>query len=102
MVVPQSLLLLLTCTTGLIEAFVAGSRPHSQEPASVKRRQNGDTPYPITGIQTGQVVPRVEIRDLQDNYPDQFNILLLGWRKLQQMNQSNFLSYFRIAGMCFQ
>jgi hypothetical protein len=100
MVLIQSLLLLLTCTAQLIEASFADFGPpgRARRPSTIKGRQNSNTPYAITGIQTGQILPRMEIRDLQVNSPDQFNILILAWQSMQAMNQSDFLSYFQIAG----
>jgi tyrosinase len=39
----------------------------------------------------------LEIRDLQAN-ADQFNIFLLGLQDLSSVDQSDFTSYFQIAG----
>ena len=100
MLLIQALLLLLTWTTTLVEALVANAPPNgrTQITSTLKSRQNANTPYPVTGVQTGQILPRREIRDLQNNYPDQFNIMILAWQSLQAMDQSDFLSYFQIAG----
>jgi len=104
MLLIRSLLLLLTCTAAVIEASVARSRPlgRGHRTPTIKERQNADTPYAITGVQTGQALPRLEIRDLQNNYPDQFNVLVLAWQSMQAMDQSDFLSYFGIAGTSLQ
>ena len=42
---------------------------------------------------------RCELRDLQRNYPNQWNILLLGLRSFQQVDEDNDLSYYQIAGI---
>lgn len=100
MMLIQSLLLILTCAAHFTEGSVADFRPlgRARRPSTIKGRQNANTPYAITGIQTGQILPRLEIRDLQNSYPDQFNILILAWQSMQAMDQSDFLSYFQIAG----
>jgi tyrosinase len=55
-------------------------------------------PFAVTGVQNGSAIqPRLEIRDLQNN-ADQFNIFLLGLQNMQQTNQSDYLSYFQVAG----
>jgi hypothetical protein len=41
--------------------------------------------------------PRLEIRDLEKD-PDQWNIFLLGFQKMKQMNSSDLLSYYAISG----
>jgi hypothetical protein len=100
MLLMQSLLLFLACAAAVIEASVSRSRPlgRSHRTPTIKERQNTNAPYAITGVQTGQALPRLEIRDLQNNYPDQFNVLILAWQSMQAMDQSDFLSYFGIAG----
>jgi tyrosinase len=72
--------------------------PHVVEDILLKR-QASNAPFPVTGVQIGQVLPRYEIRDLQNNHPDQFNVYLLGLQRLQQVNQSDFLSWFQISGI---
>src|ERR1700760_964394 len=42
---------------------------------------------------------RREIRDLQANYPDQWNLFLLGMDALQKVDEKNPLSYYQIAGI---
>jgi tyrosinase len=54
---------------------------------------------PVIGVQTGQILLRLEIRDLQTNYPDQFNVYLLGLQRLQQVDQADMLSYFGLAAI---
>jgi tyrosinase len=43
---------------------------------------------------------RREIRDLKENYPDQWNLYLLGLGSLQWTTQSDALSYYSIASTC--
>lgn len=42
---------------------------------------------------------RREIRDLQANYPDQWNLFLLGMDALQKVDENDPLSYYQIAGI---
>ena len=51
------------------------------------------TPYP------GSVPLRREIRDLEANFPDQFNLFVLGMRALQARPKEDPTSYYQIAGM---
>jgi hypothetical protein len=41
--------------------------------------------------------PRLEIRDLEKD-PDQWNIFLLGFQRMKNMNSSDLLSYYAISG----
>ncbi|KAF2203556.1 Di-copper centre-containing protein [Delitschia confertaspora ATCC 74209] len=57
-----------------------------------------------TGIGTGKqpngAVPiRREIRDLQQNYPDTWNLYLLGLQSFQMVDQKDPLSFYQIAGI---
>jgi tyrosinase len=42
---------------------------------------------------------RLEVRDLQQNYPDQWNLYLLGLQAFYQVDETSDLSYYGIAGM---
>jgi tyrosinase len=58
----------------------------------------------ITGAPTtigsdGSVPLRREIRDLQRNFPDQFNLLILGLRGFMQQDEEALTSYYQIAGI---
>ncbi|CAD0083012.1 unnamed protein product [Aureobasidium vineae] len=53
---------------------------------------------PVTGITGNGVQPRMELRTMQQQYPDMFNVFLLGLRSFMQMDQSDPLSYYQIAG----
>ncbi|KAM7200214.1 tyrosinase [Naviculisporaceae sp. PSN 640] len=58
----------------------------------------------ITGVPTqkgpnGAVPLRREIRDLQSNFPDQFNLFILGLQHFQDMDQQDPQSYYQIAGI---
>jgi len=60
------------------------------------RRQT--VPFAVTGVTGGGVQPRLEIRQLMAN-TDQFNIYVLAQKRMQAMNQDDFLSHFQIAGI---
>jgi tyrosinase len=85
-----------------VNAAPAGKAAHfvksvGEKEVAAKRQL---APFAVTGVQDGQILPRLEIRDLQAN-ADQFNIFLLGLQRMQSVNQSDPLSYFQIAGMFF-
>ena len=51
----------------------------------------------VAGVAGASVHPRLEIRQLEQN-ADQWNVYLLGLNRFQQMNQTDLLSYYQIAG----
>lgn len=58
----------------------------------------------ITGVPTtpgagGSVPLRREIRDLQRNFPDQFNLYVLGLQHLQGLDENQLTSFYQIAGI---
>lgn len=58
----------------------------------------------VTGVPTdrgpdGSVPLRRELRDLQANYPDQFNLLILGLKNYQGKDELALTSYYQVAGI---
>ncbi|AEO70659.1 uncharacterized protein THITE_2056637 [Thermothielavioides terrestris NRRL 8126] len=58
----------------------------------------------ITGIPTtpgsdGSVPLRRELRDLQKNHPDEFNLFILGLKSLEGKDEKGLTSYYQIAGI---
>ena len=51
----------------------------------------------VAGVAGASIHPRLEIRQLEQN-ADQWNVYLLGLNRFQQMNQTDLLSYYQIAG----
>ena len=47
---------------------------------------------------TGQVPIRREMRDLERNYPDQWNLYLLALSEFQAIDENEQLSYYQVAG----
>jgi tyrosinase len=86
----------LSLLSFLISFVNAAPSPHLAEEIISKRQSS---PIPATGVQIGEVLPRREIRDLQQNYPDEFNVYLLGLQRLQSVNQQDPLSWFQLAGI---
>jgi len=62
------------------------------------KRQAPSAPYPVNGVRNGEINPRYELRDLQNQHPEQFNVFLLGLKRLQAADQNDMLSYFQVAG----
>ncbi|KEQ58869.1 Di-copper centre-containing protein [Aureobasidium melanogenum CBS 110374] len=54
---------------------------------------------PVTGVTGNGIQVRMELRTMQQQYPDMFNVFLLGLRSFMQMDQSDPLSYYQIAGI---
>ncbi|KEQ72123.1 Di-copper centre-containing protein [Aureobasidium namibiae CBS 147.97] len=64
----------------------------------LEARQSGGK-IPVTGVTGNGVQPRMELRVMQQQYPDMFNVFLLGLRSFMQVSQSDPLSYYQIAGI---
>ncbi|KAF2749527.1 Di-copper centre-containing protein [Sporormia fimetaria CBS 119925] len=54
---------------------------------------------PTAPAPNGSIPLRREIRDLQANYKDQWNLYLLGLTDLQQQPVTNLLSYYQVSGI---
>jgi hypothetical protein len=72
----------------------SGASPVDQN--TPHRRQNA-APIAVTGLAGQSIQPRLELRELQQN-PDMWNMYLLGLTRMQQVDQSDFLSHFQLAG----
>ena len=51
-----------------------------------------------TGVQGNGVQVRMELRTMQQQQPDMFNVYLLGLRSFMDAVQTDPLSYYQIAG----
>lgn len=60
-----------------------------------EKRQS--SPFAITGVTGTGNQPRLELRTLQEN-TDLFNIYILGLSRMQTTDQSDYLSWFQLAG----
>ncbi|KAI5244883.1 Di-copper centre-containing protein [Aureobasidium subglaciale] len=65
----------------------------------LETRQSAPAKIAVTGVTGNGVQPRMELRTMQQQYPDMFNVFLLGLRSFMQMSQSDPLSYYQIAGI---
>lgn len=70
---------------------------HHDEPQHLEERQSGGF-VAITGV-PGNVYPRLEVREMLFNKPNQWTLFILGLQKFQRMSQSDRLSYYQIAGI---
>ena len=69
-------------------------------PGKSGKTRQANSFHPILGVRglgIDTVHPRLEIRELQQN-KDQFNVYLLGLRRLQSVGQYDKFSYYQIAG----
>ncbi|KAF1911531.1 hypothetical protein BDU57DRAFT_461208 [Ampelomyces quisqualis] len=68
---------------------------------TLKSRQSSEGV--VAGIawrdENGNVPVRREVRDLKENYPDQWNLYLLGLAALEWSDQNDSLSYYSLAGI---
>ena len=65
--------------------------------STLERRQDGcTTENPITGVEDGFIVPRQNIYDMEQD-GDLWNIYILGLLQMQNKDQRDPLSYYRIA-----
>lgn len=53
---------------------------------------------PVTGVQNNGVQVRMELRTMQQQHPDMFNVYLLGLRSFMEAVQTDPESYYQIAG----
>ncbi|KAF4551338.1 Tyrosinase-like protein 9 [Elsinoe fawcettii] len=80
----------LAVAASVIPASAAPSVPH-------EKRQSGG--IVTTGVTGNGVQIRQELRTMQRNNPDQFNVYLLALRRMMATPQNNILSYYQIAGI---
>jgi tyrosinase len=91
-------LILLQLSTG---SPITPIRRHiAQDLPSLARRQDGGffSVLGVAGVGGDSSYPRLEIRELEKN-TDQWNLYLLSLRRLQNVAQSDKLSYYQVAGM---
>jgi tyrosinase len=88
------------CASSICTSIESLSEPHADDNLSghLQRRDGIFSVLGIAGLGDSTVYPRLEIRDLEKNYPDQWNIFLLGLQRFQAIDQDDKLSYFQIAG----
>lgn len=98
--VPLLLFIAYFCISSTCTPINSNSGPHSNEDLSaLLRRQDGIfSILGIAGLGVSSIQPRLEVRDLERNHPDQWNVFLLGLQRFQSVSQDDKLSYFQIAG----
>lgn len=52
----------------------------------------------VTGVQNNSVQVRMELRTMQQQYPDMFNVYVLGLQDFMNQVQTDPQSYYQIAG----
>lgn len=86
--------LLALAISGSCLLSTAAASPLSPKP---KRQQSAGESLAVTGINQGDVQPRLEIRDLaKDEF--QWNLFLLAMQRFQQMDQDERTSWYSVAG----
>ncbi|KAF2445573.1 Di-copper centre-containing protein [Karstenula rhodostoma CBS 690.94] len=89
------------CASSICTPIDSLSGPHTVDVLSdLLRREDGIfSVLGIAGLGESTIYPRLEIRDLEKNHPDQWNVFLLGLQRFQAIDQNDKLSYFQIAGI---
>ena len=87
-------LVVLLGPTGLSDCIPLASAELAQ---TLDIRQSNGT-FPIIGV-PGLTYPRLEIRQMLNEKPNQWNLYLLAMQEFQAQNQSAQLSYYQIAGI---
>jgi hypothetical protein len=88
------------CASSICTPVDSSSGPNADDDISslLQRRDGIFSVLGVAGLGDSTVYPRLEIRDLKKNHPDQWNLFLLGLQRFQAINQDDKLSYFQIAG----
>ncbi|OAG11374.1 Di-copper centre-containing protein [Paraphaeosphaeria sporulosa] len=99
--IPLLLSIAYFCASSICTPIDSVAGPHTVDDTSdLLRRQDGIfSVLGIAGLGDSTIYPRLEIRDLEKNHPDQWNIFLLGLQRFQAISQDDKLSYFQIAGI---
>lgn len=102
--IPFLLSIAYFCASSICTPIESAAGPLQEDgTANLLRRQDQEGVFSVLGIAgmgESTVKPRLEIRDLEKNHPDQWNVFLLGLKRFQEINQDDKLSYFQIAGKC--
>lgn len=69
-----------------------------EEPHVLEERQSGGF-VAVTGVNQNAVHPRLELRQMLWNKPNQWTLFVLGLQRFQQMSQNDRMSYYQIAGI---
>jgi hypothetical protein len=80
-----------------IQLTIANRMPHVVDNLGLVNAR-ADPWFATTGVTDGGIQTRLEIRELQTQQPDLFNLYLLGLARFQRMPQDDRLSYYQVAG----
>ncbi|KAF2239966.1 Di-copper centre-containing protein [Viridothelium virens] len=92
----STFLLYLTTLIPSIIATPIADWPNENEALNVLEERAST--FAITGV-PGNVYPRLEVRQMASQQPNQFTLLLLGMQQFMAQPQANQLSYYQIAGI---
>ena len=90
-------------TLGVCLSFLATSQaaPLSDGPScAVVGKTDESSFFSVVGVQGTGVQPRLELRELESD-TESWNIFLQAFAKFQAMDQSDKVSYFKIAGRSY-
>ncbi|KAF2462108.1 hypothetical protein BDY21DRAFT_389512 [Lineolata rhizophorae] len=97
----SSLVALLLFATAFCSPVGSQTRKRQTESHGAFTSPNNETDgfYAIRGVQGSGVQSRYEIRTLQRDHPEMWNLFLLGLQRFMAVDQDDKLSYFQIAGI---
>lgn len=99
----------LAYSLSLASSVLAHAAPHPfaqhlhahdihDEPHHLEERQSGGFTA-VTGVPGNAVYPRLEVRQMLFNKPNQWTLFVLALQKFQKMSQSDKMSWYQIAGI---
>lgn len=90
--------LLLSISVLSTSYLVNAENDHANDEVRVlKPRQTSSTP--VTGVTSGGIHPRLEVRQLYNTQPAQWNLFLLAMQRFKSQDQGSQSSFYQIAGI---
>jgi len=80
----------------LSSALLSATAMYSATAAPLEER---DSTISVTGVPNNGVQTRMELRTMQREHPDMFNVYLLGLQDFMKVDQTDPMSFYQIAGI---
>ena len=87
----------LLCTLAVLASSVSSLTIPTLDDAAHALEKRASA-LPVTGV-PGRTHPRLEIRQMQSQQPDQYTLYILAMRQFQNQPQRNMGSYYQVAGI---
>lgn len=89
---------LALCLTAVLPSALTNPVPFPGIPNVSGHLEERASTFAITGI-AGAVYPRLEVREMLNNHPNQWTLFILAMQAFQAQSTTNQLSYYQIAGI---